>query len=419
MISRRIFIKNGGIALVGMGVIPNFLYRAAMAGRNGDASGKVLVILFLRGGADGLNVIVPFREKQYYARRPSIAISPPQKGESGAAAIDLDGQFALHPSLRPLKDLFSQGHLGIVHAVGSPYATRSHFDAQDFIESGVPGDKTVVDGWANRYLGCHPQDTPSPFRGVSLERVLPRTLKGRASAVAVGDLNRFGLREGRHDASDGARTVYETLYDAEADALLSGTAAEMFEAIDSLRKANPGQYRPAPGAEYPAGRLGQKMRQVAQLIKADLGVEVAFVDIGGWDHHVNEGGSNGQLSNLLRQLGGSLAAFYTDLQDRMDNIVVLTVSEFGRTAHENGNRGTDHGSAGFMLALGGPVHGGKVAGHWPGLEREQLFEGRDLAVTTDFRAVFSEVLQQHLGASDLRKVFPGYKADASKFLKLL
>lgn len=417
MISRRVFIKNGGITLLGLGVIPNFLYRAAMAARNDSTSGKVLVILFLRGGADGLNIIVPFREEQYYSRRPSIAISPPSRSDSDAA-IDLDGQFGLHPALQSLHRLFSDGHLGIVHAVGSPYATRSHFDAQDFIESGVPGDKSVVDGWVNRYLGSHPRGIPGPFRGVSLERVLPRSLKGGASAVAVGNLNRFGLR-GDQGQADSARTVYQTLYDKEADALLSGTAAEMFEAIDSLRRANPGQYRPAPGADYPAGRLGQKMRQVAQLIKADLGMEVACVDVGGWDHHVNEGGSNGQLSNLLRQLGDSLAAFHKDLQDQMDDIVILTVSEFGRTAHENGNRGTDHGSAGFMLALGGPVRGGKVAGRWPGLEREQLFEGRDLAVTTDFRAVFSEVLQQHLGANDLLKVFPGYKVDASKFLKLL
>lgn len=335
----------------------------------------------------------------------------------GDSALDLDGFFGFHPSLESLLPIYQKGELAVIHAAGSPHPSRSHFDAQDFMESGVPGDKSVSDGWLNRYLQHNPVAGASAFRGVSLGSALPLSLKGRASAIALGDLNHFDLRAGRH--RDGARSVYESLYNQETNTLLSGTAKEMFGAIDFLRKMNPSQYRPSAAAQYPRGRLAQKLQQVAQMIKADMGVEVVFVDIGGWDHHVNEGGINGQLANLLRELSQSLAAFYRDLGDEMENVVVLTVSEFGRTVHENSNGGTDHGHANVMLTLGGPVKGGRVHGDWPGLDRGQLFEGRDLAVTTDFRDVFSELLVQHLGCRQVKGVFPGFSVDPGHFRNLI
>ena len=413
MISRRVFLRDGGLALVGLGVVPSFLYRAAMAA--GVGKGKILVTVFLRGGVDGLNMIVPFGEKTYYSQRPSIAIPPPTR--QGTTALDLDGRFGFHPALAELLPLYQQNQLAVVHAVGSPHSTRSHFDAQDFIESGIPGDKTVDDGWINRYLQHHAQPAATPFRGVSMGSTLPRCLQGKAGAVAVGDINRFDLGGGQ--ARGHARSTYEQLYAQDSNTLLSGTAAEMFAAIDMLKKANPSQYKSGPGVKYPGGPFGQKMRQVAQLIKANVGVELAFVDIGGWDTHVNQGNVDGQLSNLLGQLGNGLAAFHRDLGDRMENVVILTISEFGRTVRENGNGGTDHGHANVMMAIGGTVKGGRVYGSWPGLDRDQLYERRDLEVTTDFRQVFGEVLARFKGGNNLDLVFPGFELDHSKALGIV
>jgi len=412
-LTRRFFLKSSGIALVGLSAVPSFLARAAaaVAGR-----GKILVVIFQRGAADGLNIVVPHGEKDYYSLRPTIAIPRPKKGDE-AAAIDLDGHFGLHPVLQPFKRLYDEKLLAVVHAAGSPDSTRSHFDAQDFMESGTPGLKSTADGWLNRYLQSAPVEKPSAFRGVSLTSQLPRILQGTAPALAVPNVGRFGIEAGRYTnvVEDGLASLYA----ASGDRLLAPTAKETFEAVDLLRSVNPAQYRPAAGVEYPQGPFGQSMLQVAQLIKSNLGIEIVFAEVGGWDHHVNEGGAQGQLANLLRQFGGGVAALTRDLGDRMQDVVIVTLSEFGRTAAENGNRGTDHGHANAIFVVGGSVAGGKVYGQWPGLDRDQLFEGRDLALTTDFRDVLAEALVHHLGATDVKSVFPHYDARPDKFRRFL
>jgi len=412
--TRRIFLKQGAVAFVGLGTLPAFLTRAVLAASQPAAGRKILVVLFQRGASDGLNTVVPFAETNYYRLRPSIAIPQPRSG-SKEAALDLDDQFGLHPSLEPLVTLFHERHLAIVHAAGSPDSTRSHFDAQDYMESGTPGLKSTPDGWLNRHLKTQPRPDATPFRAVAMGQNLPRTLQGSASAIALPDLRQFQVMTSSPVVAGG----FEAIYAQTVDPTLSSTGRETFEAIEMLRRADPARYQPENGADYSRSRVGQNLLQVAQLIKSNVGLEVAFVDIGGWDHHVNEGGVQGQLANLLRELGLGLAAFHRDLGDRMADVVVVTMSEFGRTAHENGNRGTDHGHANCMFVLGGSVAGGNVYGRWPGLEREQLHEGRDLALTTDFRSVLGEVLARHVGNTDLKPVFPNFDNDPRKFLGLL
>jgi uncharacterized protein (DUF1501 family) len=422
-ITRRVFLKNGALAVVGTSVIPSFLTRAVYAaqtatgGTGAGLGGKRLVVLFQRGAADGLNIVVPFAEQAYYNMRPSIAIPRPKN--SGDSVIDLDGFFGLHPSMTAFKALWDQKHLAIVHAAGSPDITRSHFDAQDYMESGTPGVKSTEDGWLNRAIGQVKEAQASPFRAVAMGGSLPRTLAGSVPAVAMGDIRGFAVG-GRGPGAATASNTFEAMYEQSVDTVLHGTGNETFEAVKMLKSADPEKYTPAEGANYPRGRFGDSLRQVAQLIKANLGVEVAFADIGGWDHHVNEGNVQGQIANLTREFSQAIAAFWTDLGDLGENTVVVTMSEFGRTARENGNRGTDHGHANVMFVLGGPVRGGRVYGRWPGLQPEQLYEGRDLAVTTDFRQVLGEAVYSHLGSKELQKVFPGFeKGDPRYFVRYL
>jgi uncharacterized protein (DUF1501 family) len=414
MTTRRIFLRNSALAMVGIGAAPLWLKRALYAAEAPSPRKKILVAIFQRGAADGLNIVVPHGEKAYYALRPTIAIPRPASGGEKApdAAIDLDGFFGLHPSLAPLKPLFDQQHLAIIDAVGSPDPTRSHFDAQDYMESGTPGFKATADGWMNRAL-LQQTGKASPLRALSLGPVLPRAMRGGNPALALDRIGDFQVR----NAS--AAKTFEQLYLETKDAALQAAGRETFEAVSMLQAIQRQPYTPASGAEYPRGRFGDSLRQIAQLIKADVGVEMAFADIGGWDHHVNELGaraSEGQLANLLREYGQALAAFWLDLGDRMANVVLVTMSEFGRTAHENGNRGTDHGHANSMFVMGGAVRGGKVYGEWPGLEKEQLYENRDLALTTDFRDVLGELVARYLGNAPLSGVFPGYDP---KFLGLV
>jgi uncharacterized protein (DUF1501 family) len=411
-ISRRYFLKSGGIAMLGMASLPSFLQRAVAS--TVSPNKKKMVVLFQRGAMDGLNVVVPFAEPNYYQMRPTIAIPQPQRGGADAA-LDLDGFFGLHPSLQPLLPLFQKNELAIVQAVGSPDPTRSHFDAQDFMESGTPGVKSTEDGWLNRALQGMPADHPSPFRAVAFGPYLPRTLQGSVSAVAIPDLKQFKMN-GPQDTAQGG---FEAMYAQTVDQAMRGVGHETFEAIDQLKKINPDLYEPENGAEYPKSRFGQSLMEIAELFKADVGLEVAFLDSGGWDHHVNEGGVQGQLSNLLRDLGQGIAAFHQDMGDRMGDVVFVSMSEFGRTAHENGNRGTDHGHANCMFVMGGDVKGGKVYTRWPGLSEGQLNQGRDLAVTTDYRSVLGEIISTHLGDKNLNKVFPGYANDPRQFLGLL
>jgi uncharacterized protein (DUF1501 family) len=411
-ISRRIFLRNSGLAMVGVGAAPVWLQRAALGQTDASDRKNVLVTIFQRGAADGLNIVAPFGENRYYELRPTIAVPRPS-GDAGETAIDLNGFFGLNPALSPLKPLWDRRELAIVHAVGSPDPTRSHFDAQDYMESGTPGFKGTNDGWLNRAL---PKElhgaSQSPLRAVSAGPMLPRSLRGPRSAVAIARIEDFTIRDA------GVEQAIENMYGETRDPILNAAGREMFEAAALLRSVGKTPYRPAGGAEYPRGRFGESMRQIAQLIKADIGVEVAFADIGGWDHHVNEVGprtSVGQLPNVLSEFGRSLAAFYADLGDRMENVVVVTMSEFGRTAKENGGRGTDHGHANVMFAMGGRVAGGEIYGKWPGLEQEQLYEGRDLAVTTDFRDVLAEAVMRHVGNRNIQAVFPGYAASEERF----
>jgi uncharacterized protein (DUF1501 family) len=414
--SRRYFMKQGGIAMVGLSTVPAFLQRAIAST---PAEGKKqLVVLFQRGAADGLNIVVPFAEPNYYPLRPSIAIPQPRRGGNDAA-VDLDGFFGLHPSLSPLVPLFQKNQLAIVHAAGSPDPTRSHFDAQDYMESGTPGIKATEDGWLDRAIGTIPEENASPFRAVAMGPNLPRMLRGSTGAIALPDLKQFRVQPQSAAMTNVVEGGFEAMYAQSVDHALHGTGAETFEAIDMLRKIDMSKFPPENGADYPKNQLGQKMQQIGVMLKANIGTEVLFVDCGGWDNHVNEGGAQGQLSNLLRDLGQSLAAFYQDMGDRMSDIVVVTMSEFGRTAKENGNRGTDHGHANCMFVMGGDVKGGRVYGKWPGLDDHQLNEGRDLALTTDFRAVVAEILTKHLGVKDLAPVFPGFASSPGKSLAMI
>ena len=411
-ISRRYFLKGGGIAMLGMASLPSFLQRAVA--ESASPNKKKMVVLFQRGAMDGLNVVVPFAEPNYYRLRPTIAIPQPQSG-SLDAALDLDGFFGLHPSLQPLMPLFQNGQLAVVHAVGSPDPTRSHFDAQDFMESGTPGVKATEDGWLNRAMQSMPEESASPFRAVAFGPYLPRTLAGSAPAVAIPDLKQFKMYGPQQTVEGG----FEAMYAQTVDQALRGVGTETFEAIDQLKKINPDAYQPENGAQYPTSRFGKSLMEIAELFKADVGLEVAFLDSGGWDHHVNEGGVQGQLSNLLRDLGQGIAAFHQDMGDRMGDVVFVSMSEFGRTAHENGNRGTDHGHANCMFVMGGDVKGGKVYTRWPGMNDGQLYQDRDLAVTTDYRSVLSEIMMKHMGDRDVKAVFPGFENDPRQFLGLV
>jgi uncharacterized protein (DUF1501 family) len=406
MFSRRIFLRNGSLALVSLGFAPSFLTRTVAAA--GRARQKVLIAIFQRGAVDGLNVVVPFGEKIYYQVRPTIAIPRPGSADGG---VNLDGFFAFHPRLAALKPFYDTRQLAIVHACGSPDTTRSHFDAQDYLESATPGVKSTRDGWLNRYLQAKKaEEEGTAFRAVSLTSQLPRSLQGLAPALALRQIGQFGVRGG---AEVGAS--FEEQYAAAADTVLNGVGREAFDAIRTLKTAAPQRYQPAHGAEYPRSAYGEAVKQIAQLIKADVGLEVAFAESTGWDHHVNEGSTQGQLAARLVDFARGIAALVTDLGDRMADTVILTMSEFGRAVSENGNRGTDHGHGNVMLVVGGPVRGGRVYGNWPGLTPDQRFEGRDLAVTTDFRDVFGEVVVRHMGIADPRPIFPGYDIETSKF----
>ena len=415
--SRRGFMKGGALALVGTSVIPSFLLRSVMAeATTAAASNKKLVVLFQRGAADGLNIVVPYTEKNYYAMRPSIAIQ--QKD-----VLDLDGRFGLHPALAAFKPLYDGGHLAIVHAAGSTDTTRSHFDAQDYMESGTPGVKSTQDGWLNRALlngsaPAGPGGKPSAFRAVALGSQVPRTLQGKVPAIAVSNLADFSVG-GKGPQTSAISNAFQAMYDESSDAVLHGTGQETFEAVRMLKAADPAKYTPAAGVSYPNTPYGNSLKQIAQLLKANLGVEAAFSDIGGWDTHQNQGAATGQLANRLTEFSTGIAAFWKDMGADAENITLVTMSEFGRTAKQNGTGGTDHGHANVMFVLGGTVRGGKVYGRWPGLDTGQLNEGRDLAVTTDFRRVLGEAAYKTLGARNMDVVFPGAKVGPAEFLNLV
>ena len=426
MINRRVFLKSGAMAMVTMGFAPSFLARTASAA---GTRKKLLITIFQRGAVDGLNMVVPYGEADYYRARPSIAIARP--GAAGGA-IDLNGFFGLHPRLSAFKPLWDRGELAIVQASGSHDTTRSHFDAQDYMESATPGIKSTADGWLNRYLAASANTAPAkqaasdahdaavkqgrnPLRAVALTSQMPRALQGVAPALAMGKADDFTV------ADMGARTSFEEIYQAAQDRALQGTAGEAFDAMRTLATKTAGQYRPANGAVYPRSPFGQALQEIARLAKSEIGLEVAFAESTQWDHHVNQGAATGQMANRLDDFSRGIAALAQDLGERMADTVILTMSEFGRAVAENGSRGTDHGHGNAMFVIGGAVKGREVYGKWPGLKADQRFEGRDLAVTTDFRDVFSEVVVRHLGASAgvASRVFPGYQVNISSFRGVL
>ena len=412
------------MAVVGTAMVPGLLTRAVLAQTEGlRGGGKRLVGVFQRGAADGLNIVVPYREASYYQMRSSIAIQ--QKD-----VLDLDGFFGLHPAMASLKPVWEAKELAVVHACGSPDPTRSHFDAQDYMESGTPGVKATPDGWLNRALAAAPAREPvSAFRAISMGATVPRTLEGREPSIAIGNIQTFGV----HDpgaATGAAKMVpavaaqqapdgFAAMYADSVNTVLHGTGAETFEAIRMLRSAAPANYQPTNGAQYGRDAFGQNMKGIAQLMKSNLGVEVAFAEMGGWDTHQNQGGANGQLASRLREWSDGLSAFRQDMGHEGDDVVVVTMSEFGRTVRQNGTGGTDHGHANVMLVMGAPVRGGKVYGAWPGLAAGQLNEDRDLKVTTDFRQVLSEAAAGTLQVRTMQAVFPGMSLQESGKLTLL
>ncbi|RYG57940.1 DUF1501 domain-containing protein, partial [bacterium] len=398
---------------------------------------KVLVCIFMRGAVDGLSMVAPHGDPDYYKLRSTGpgGIALPRTGEG--AVLDLDGTFGLHPALSALLPIYKAGHMAPIHGVGSPNATRSHFDAQDYMESALPGDKSASQGWLTRAIANCPEDARNraakieraQIRAVSMTAQLPRSLSGDASALAIADLNDFGvgkavpvaMKKGRGSAMVQAAINtdpaggFESMYAGAVGDVLHGTGQETFEALRLLNGIDPTRYAPARGAVYPRGRLGDSLKGIAQLIKSGVGLEIAFAEMGGWDTHVNQGGSQGQLARRLQELGDGIGALYNDLGDRMADVTIMTMSEFGRTAKQNGDGGTDHGHGTCFLTLGGNVNGGKVLGQWPGLAPEMLHEGRDLAVTTDFRSVFGEIASRHLGITNLDAVFPGFENSAKDF----
>ena len=412
-VTRRGFMKNGALALIGTSTIPAFLSRSVLAEMTTAAANKKkLVVLFQRGAVDGLNVVVPYREKNYYEMRPTIAIKQNE-------VIDLDGYFGLHPQMAAFKPLYDQGHLAIVHAAGSPDPSRSHFDAQDYMESGTPGVKVTEDGWLNRALAVEPlEEKPSAFRAVALGTQVPRTLQGKVPAIALNNLADFSVG-GKGPQMSPISNAFQAMYDESTDSVLQGTGQETFEAVKMLKAADPAKYQPAAGVNYPNTPFGNSLKQIAQLMKANLGVEAAFSDIGGWDTHQNQGAATGQLANRLTEFSNAIAAFWMDMGTDAENVTLVTMSEFGRTARQNGTGGTDHGHANVMFVLGGQVKGGKVYGKWPGVANEQLNEGRDLTVTTDFRNVLGEAAYKTLGSRNLETIFPGAQLNRESFLNLI
>lgn len=415
---RRYFLRSSGIGLASFGLMaaaPEFLHQfaAAQSAIKGYGKRRVLVTIFQRGAVDGLNMLVPYGESEYYDLRPTISVKKP--GETDGA-IKLDGTFGLNPAMTAFEPLWKSGQLAAITAVGSPDNTRSHFDAQDYMESGTPGNKGTRDGWLNRVLQATSGKDDSPFRAVSMTQALPRALYGKAASVAMSNLSDFSIKAGLYTSD--LKGGFEGLYQQNAKDSLGDTGKETFEAVNFLKQANPAQYKAENGAVYPNSDLGRSLQQIAQLIKAGVGLEIAFTDTGNdvrWDTHTNEGSGRGQLANFLRTFSQAIAAFTIDLGKRMDDVLVLTMSEFGRTARENGGRGTDHGHANTMFAVGNGVKGGKIYGDFRGLKSDKLFEGRDLDVTTDFRDVFAEAAYSHFGSRDLSKIFPGYAVGPSKF----
>ncbi|MEM6456838.1 MAG: DUF1501 domain-containing protein [Acidobacteriota bacterium] len=410
MFDRRAFLKNGGLALVTLGAGPAFLTRAAAAapGARPFHRRKVLVTIFQRGAMDGLMAVQPLDDPHLASLRPRLHLRADRRADADRRTRDLGIGYGLHPAFDPLLPLWRDGHLAIVHGVGSPDPTRSHFDAQDFMESGTPGRKGTPDGWLNRVVGALGHDA-TPFRAVAMTPALPRSFYGDAPAVAVEDLSTFRVDlPGAAPLAASAGQGFEALYASAAEDLLRDTAADTFDAVATLDRLDVRAYRPAQGVDYPDSALGQAMRQIAFLIKSNVGLEVAFAESGGWDTHVRQGVGGGSFAARARDLAQSMMAFWRDLGAWRDDVTLMTMTEFGRTVAENGSAGTDHGHASCLFVVGGDVRGGQLYGGVPRLANRNLFEGRDLPMVVDFRAVFSAVARRRFDLADDVTLFPGW-----------
>ena len=427
MINRRTFLKSSGLAIVAFGVsgTPLFLTRTAAATTNPSSKRrKILVTIFQRGAMDGLMAVTPFGDPNLATARPRLAM---QTGKSKGQLIDLDGKFALHPSLSAFERLYREKRLAIVHGMGSPNTTRSHFDAQDYMETGTPDRKGTASGWLNRASTLLHSATPkadtTPFSAVAMTSVMPRSLYGDAPALTIARLDDFGVRVGGGSSTaamalaNSSSKGFESLYEQTSQKILRGAGEESFDAMKILSEANLKSYTPAKGVSYPASPLGDSLKQIAQLIKANVGLEIAFAESGGWDTHVQQGTANGVFARRAEDLAASIEAFWRDIEPQQDDVVLMTMTEFGRTVRENGSGGTDHGRASCLFVLGNHLDGGKVYGKVPPLVPENLTDGRDVPVTTDFRAIFAEVSANHLGITDSAKLFPGWSGERMALFK--
>ncbi|RTL50554.1 MAG: DUF1501 domain-containing protein [Sphingobacteriales bacterium] len=411
--NRRIFMRNGALALfaAGIGGVPNFIAKAATAGNKfikPFQKRKTLVCIFQRGAMDGLMAVSPYADPNLKMMRPTLYMSP---AKTEGSMIDLDGYFALHPSLQAFARLFQNKQLAIEHGVGSPNPTRSHFDAQDFMESGTPFNKGTESGWLNRAIGLMGKPA-TPFSAVSITSALPRSFYGSNEALAISNLNDFAIQmRGNPLAGKVAANSFEALYDNTSSQLLQKTGKESFEAMKMLNVNNLKQYAPKAGIVYPNSALGNALKQIAVLIKMDVGLEVAFAESGGWDTHVNQGTINGILGRNLKDFSDSIAAFWEDIAAHQDEVTVMTMTEFGRTVHQNGTGGTDHGRASCLFVLGNDVQGGKVYHQIKSLAKEDLEDQRDLPVSTDFRSVFSAVANTHLNIHQNNILFPDWNGN--------
>jgi uncharacterized protein (DUF1501 family) len=424
MLSRRGFMKRSGLALLGVGLvggIPAFAMEAALSEKKGFAykKTKTLVCIFQRGAMDGLMAITPFTDTNLQIARPNLFMSAAANSPNGSSPlIDLDGRYGMHPMLKSFEPLYRSGQLAIVHGIGSPNNTRSHFDAQDYMESGTPFNKGTASGWLNRAAGLMPHDSVTPFQAVSMTSALPRSFYGDTPCIAIANLQDFTLQlRGNPMSVHSASTSFEDLYDQTTPGLLQQTGKESFDALKLLKQSDIKNYQPANGAVYPSTALGNSLKQIAQLIKMDVGLEVAFAEHGGWDTHYNQGTATGIFANNAADLSNSIAAFWTDLSAYQDDVTVMTMTEFGRTVHQNGTGGTDHGRGSCNFILGNRIAGGKVHGNMQTLTIENLEDGRDLPVTTDFRIVFSEVADKHLGIHDDHILFPDWTGTAIGLMK--
>jgi uncharacterized protein (DUF1501 family) len=374
---------------------------------------KTLVCIFQRGAMDGLMAVTPFADPALQLARPGLFMRPTAVA---GGLFNLDDRYAMHPSLKSLFPYFNSKNLAVVHGVGSPNTTRSHFDAQDYMESGTPFAKGTASGWLNRAVGLL-NHAPTPFSAVSVTSSLPRSLYGDVDAIAINNLQDFSIQlKGNPMAAGKAATSFEELYDQTTNELLNKTGKESFEALKILKSNNIKNYQPANGAVYPNSALGNSLKQIATLIKMDVGLEVGFAESGGWDTHFNQGTTNGIFARNLIDFSDSIAAFWQDLGERQDDVTLMTMTEFGRTVAQNGTGGTDHGRASCLFVLGNDVAGGKVYSNMGSLAKENLEDGRDLPVTTDFRAVFSAVAENHSQLKTNGNLFPDWSGASLKMM---